>query len=131
MLSDALKGTRHFVNELKLDIDVDKLVTRLDGFSDSDWTGSQSSGALFVDGAAIRFFSRRQFLRATSSGMAEFCVGFETSVEMFLARDVLMFFRCREEASFHMEGSTNVVVTTGGQSENTHTQDSEIEGQLC
>ena len=66
--------------------------------------------------------------------------------EMLLARDVLMFFGCRVEASLHMDsaaaprdletrrrresqivGSTNVVVTTGGQSENTHTQDSEIE----
>ena len=32
-----LKGTRHFVNKLELDTDVDKHVTRLDGFSDSDW----------------------------------------------------------------------------------------------
>ena len=51
-----LKGTRHFVNKLELVTDVDKHVTRLDGFSDSDWAGStdwklQSSGALFVDGA--------------------------------------------------------------------------------
>ena len=51
-----LKETRHFVNKLELDTDVDKHVTRLDGFPDSDWAGStnrksQSSGALFVDGA--------------------------------------------------------------------------------
>ena len=34
------KGARHFVNKLELDTDVDKHVTRLDGFSDSDWAGS-------------------------------------------------------------------------------------------
>ena len=28
----CLKGTRHFVNKLELDTDVDKHVTRLDGF---------------------------------------------------------------------------------------------------
>ena len=53
-----LKGTRHLVNTLELDGDVDKHVARLDGFSDSDWAGStdrksQSSGALFVDGALL------------------------------------------------------------------------------
>ena len=35
-----LKGTRHFVNKLELDSEVDKHVARLDGFSDSDWAGS-------------------------------------------------------------------------------------------
>ena len=60
-----LKGTRHFVNKLELDGDVDKHVARLDGFSDSDWAGStdgksQSSGVLFVDGAPFYYFSRRQ-----------------------------------------------------------------------
>ena len=34
-----LKGTRDFVNKLELDGEVDKHVARLDGFSDSDWTG--------------------------------------------------------------------------------------------
>ena len=82
--------------------------------------------------------------------MAEFCAGCATAEEMLLARDVLMFLGCRVEASLHMDsavkardlqtrrrresqivGSTNVVVATGGQSENTHTQDSEIAGQLC
>ena len=82
--------------------------------------------------------------------MAEFYAGCATAEEMLLARDVLMFFGCRVEASLHMDsaaargicrregvgkvkivGCTSVVVTTGGQSENTHTQDSEIAGQLC
>ena len=57
-----LKGTRDSVNKLELEGDVDKHVARLDGFSDSDWAGStdqksQSSGALFVDGAPLYFFS--------------------------------------------------------------------------
>ena len=69
-----LMGTRHFVNKLELDTDVDKRVTRLDVFSDSDWAGStdrksQSSGALFVDGAPLYSFSRRQSLTATNSRM--------------------------------------------------------------
>ena len=74
--------------------------------------------------------------------MAEFYSGCATAEEMLLSRDVLMFFGCRVEASLHMDsaaaraicrregvresqivGSTNVVVTTGGQSEITHTQD--------
>ena len=68
-----LKGTRHLVNKLELDGDVDKHVARLDGLSYSDWAGStdrksQSSGALFVDGAPLYSFSRRQSLIATSSG---------------------------------------------------------------
>ena len=37
----------------------------------------------------------------------------------------------RRRRESQIVGSTNVVVTTGGQSENTHTQDSEIAGQLC
>ena len=130
----------------ELDTDVDKRVTRLDVFSDSDSAGSpdrksQSSGALLVDGAPLYSFSRRQSLIATNSRMAEFYAGCATAEEMLLARDVLMFFGCRVEA-LHMDsaaarresqivGSTNAVVPTGGQSENTHTQDSEIEGQLC
>ena len=92
-------GTRHLVNKLELDADVDKHVTRLDGFSDSEWVGStdrksQSSGALFVDGALLYSFSRRQSLIATSSGMAEFYAGCAIAEEMLLARDVLMFFGC-------------------------------------
>ena len=102
-----LKGTRHFVNKLELDTDVDKHVTRLDGFSDSDWAGStdrksQSSGELFVDGAPLYAFSRGQSLIATSSGMAVFYAGCATAEEMLLARDVLMFFGCRVEASLHL-----------------------------
>ena len=51
-----LKGTRDVVNKRQLDQDVDKHVVKLDGFSDSDWAGStdrksQSSGAVFIDGA--------------------------------------------------------------------------------
>ena len=57
-----LKSTRLFVNKLELDTEVEKHVTRLDGFSDSDWAGStdrksQSSGALCVDGAHLYSFS--------------------------------------------------------------------------
>ena len=83
-----LKRTRHFVNKLELDTDVDKHVTRLDGLSDSDWAGStdrksQSSGALFVDAAPVYPFSRRQI--ATSSGMAEFYAGCATAEEILLA----------------------------------------------
>ena len=150
-----LKGTRHFVNKLELDSEIDKHVARLDGFSDSDWAGStdrksQSSSALFVDGAPLYSFSRRQSLIARSSGMAEFYAGCATAEEMLLARDVPMFFGCQAEASLHIGqrgsawdlqtrrrregqsvGSAIVVVTTGGQSENTHTQDSEVAGQLC
>ena len=105
-----LKGTRHFVNKLELDADVDQHVTRLDGFSDSDWAGStdrksQSSGALFVHGAPLYSFSGRQSLIATSSGMAEFYAGCATAEEMLLARDVLMFFGCRVEASLHMDSA--------------------------
>ena len=105
-----LMGTRHFVNKLELDTDVDKRVTRLDVFSDSDWAGStdrksQSSGALFVDGAPLYSFSRRQSLIATNSRMAEFYAGCGTAEEMLLARDVLMFFGCRVEASLHMDSA--------------------------
>ena len=72
-----MKGTRDFVNKLELDNEVDKHVVKLDRFSDSDWAGStdpksQSSGALFVDGAPLCAFSRRQSVIATSSGIAEF-----------------------------------------------------------
>ena len=85
-------------------------MARLDGFSDSDWAGStdrksQSSGALFVDGAPLYSFSRRQSLIATSSGMAEFYAGCATAEEMLLARDVLMFFGCQVEASLHMDSA--------------------------
>ena len=148
-MTSYLKGTRHLVNKLELDTNVDKRVTRLDGFSDSDWAGStdqksHSSSALFVDGAPLHSFSRRQSLIATSFGMAEFKAGCATAEEILLARNVLMFFGCRVEASLHMDSAAargicrregvgkvkslevaNVVVTTGGQSENTHTQESE------
>ena len=82
----------------------------LDGFSDSDWAGStdgksQSSGVLFVDGAPLHSFSRRQSVIATSSGMAEFYAGCATAEEMLLARDVLMFFGCQVEASLHMDSA--------------------------
>ena len=102
-----LKETRHFVNKLELDTDVDKHATRLDGFSDSDWAGStdrksESSGALFVDGAPLYSFSRRL---ATSSGMAEFYAGCATAEEMLMARDVLMFFGCRVGASLHVDSA--------------------------
>ena len=55
-----LKGTRHFVNKLELDGDFKKHVARLEGISDIEWAGStdrksQSSGALFVDGASLLF----------------------------------------------------------------------------
>ena len=87
---------------------------------------------------------------ATGSGMAEFYAGCADAEEMLLARDVLVLFGCQVEASLHMDSAAargicrregvgkvksldvaNVVVTTGGQSENTHIQDSEIAGQLC
>ena len=105
-----LKGTRHFVNKLELDGDVGKHVARLDGFSDSDWAGStdrksQSNGVLFVDGAPLYSFSRRQSVIATSFGMAEFYAGCATAEEMLLARDVLMFFGCQVEASLHMDSA--------------------------
>ena len=105
-----LKGTRDFVNKLELDTDVDKRVTRPDGFSDSGWGGStdqksQSSGVLFVDGAPLYSFSRRQSVIATSSGMAEFYAGCATAEEMLLERGVLMFFGCQVEASLHMDSA--------------------------
>ena len=138
-----LKGTRDFVNKLELDIEVDEHVVRLDGFSGSDWAGStdrksQSSGALFVDGAPLYSFSRRQSVIATSSGMAEFYAGCATAEEMQLARNVLIVRlpsrsvtshgqrgsawhlqtrRCREGQSI---GSASVVVATGDQSQDTH-----------
>ena len=85
-------------------------VARLDGFSDSDWAGSTdrkslSSGVLFVDGAPLHSFSRRQSVIATSSGMAEFYAGCATAEEMLLARDVLIFFGCQVEASLHMDSA--------------------------
>ena len=93
-----------------MDTDVDKHVTRLDEFSDSDWAGStdqksQSSGVLFVDGAPLYSFSRRQSVIATSSGMAEFYAGCATAEEMLLERCVLMFFACPVEASLHMDSA--------------------------
>ena len=105
-----LKGTRELVNKLELDNEVDKHVVKLDWFSDSDWAGStarksQSSGALFIDGAPLYAFSRRQSVIATSSGMAEFYAGCATAEEMF-ARDVLMFFGCQVEAALHMDSAT-------------------------
>ena len=82
----------------------------MDRYSDSDWAGStdrrsQSNGVLFVDGAAICSFSRRQSVIATSSGMAEFYAGCATAEEMLLARDVLMFFGCRVEVSLYMDSA--------------------------
>ena len=105
-----LKGTRHLVNKLELESEVDTHVARLDGFSDSDWAGStdrksQSRSALFVDGAPLVSFSRRQSAKATSSGMVEFHAGCATAEEMFLARDVLMFFGCQVEASLRMDSA--------------------------
>ena len=38
-------------------------------------------------------------------GMAEFYAGCATAEEMLLARDVLMFFGCRVEASLHMDSA--------------------------
>ena len=140
-----LKGTRHFVNKLELDTDVDKHVTRLHGFSDSDWAGSmdrksQSSGALFVDGAPLYTCRRRQSLIATSSGMAmlvarlprKCCWHGCADVLWLSSRSIASHGQCgsagdlqtRERREGQIVGSTNVVVTTGGQSENTHTQDS-------
>ena len=71
---------------------------RLDWFSDIYWAGSadwksQSSGALFVDGAPLYVFSRRQSVITTSAE------------EMLLARDVLMFFGCQVEASLHLDSA--------------------------
>ena len=82
--------------------------------------------------------------------MAEFYAGCATAEEMLLARDVLMFFGCRVEASLHMdsaaargicrrEGVGKVKSLEGRtlwlqqvvKAKNTHTQDSEIAGQLC
>ena len=105
-----LKGTRPFVNKFEMDSEVNRHVARLDGFLDSDWAGStdrksQSSGALFVDGAPLYSFSRRQSVIATSSGVAEFYVGCATAEEMLLALDVLMFFGCQVEASLHMDSA--------------------------
>ena len=37
--------------------------------------------------------------------MAEFCAGCATAEEMLLARDVLLFFGCRVEASLHMDSA--------------------------
>ena len=87
---------------------------------------------------------------ATRSGMAEFYAGCATAEDVSLARDVLTFFGCQVGASLHMDsaaargicrregvgkfkivGSAIVVVTTGGQSEDTHTQNSEVAGQPC
>ena len=78
-----LKGTRDFVNKLEMDNEIDKRVLKLDGYSDTDWAGStdrksQSSGVLFVDGAPLYSFSRRQSVIATSSGTAEFYAGCAT-----------------------------------------------------
>ena len=75
--------------------------------------------------------------------MAEFYAGCATAEEMSLARDVLMFFGCQVEASLHMDNAAargiwrregvgkvkalevqTFVVTTGGQSKDTHVQDS-------
>ena len=143
-----LKGTKEFVKKLELDNESDRHVLKLDGYSDSDWAGSterksQSSGVLLVDGALLYSFSRRQSVIATSSGMAEFCAGCATANEMLLARDVLMFFGYRVEASLHMdssavrgicrrEGVGKVkslevrTVTTSHQSKDTHTQDGQV-----
>ena len=82
--------------------------------------------------------------------MAEFFAGCATAEEMLLARDVLMFFGCRVEASLLMDSAAasgicrresvgkvkslevrTLWLQTGGQSENTHTQDNEIARQLC
>ena len=105
-----LKGTRDFVNKLALDNEVEKHVVRLDVYSDSDWAGStdrksHSSGVLFIDGAPLSSFSRRQSVIATRSGMAEFYAACATAEEMLLARDVLMFFGSRVEASLHMDSA--------------------------
>ena len=105
-----LKGTRDSVNKLELDNEVDKHVVKLDGFSDSDWAGStdrksQSSGALFIDGAPLYAFSRRQSVIATSSGMAEFHAGCATAEEMLFSRDVLMFFGFQVDAALHMDSA--------------------------
>ena len=89
-LTRYLKGTRHFVNKLELDTDVDTHVTGLDGFSDSDWASSTDSTLSLI---------------ATSSGMAEFYAGCAIAEEMLLARDVLMFFGCPVEASLHMDSA--------------------------
>ena len=78
-------------------------MVKLDGFSDSDWAGStdqtsQSSGALFTDGAPLYTFSRRPSVIATSSGMAEFYAGCSTAEEML--------FGCQVEAALHMDSAT-------------------------
>ena len=49
-----LKGTRHFVKKLELDADVDKHVTRWDGFSDIDWAGSTE---VTIEWCALRGWS--------------------------------------------------------------------------
>ena len=105
-----LKGTRDFVNKLELNNKIEKCVLKLDGYSDSDWAGSterksHSSGVLFVGGAPLYSFSRRQSVIATSSGTAEFYAGCATAEEMLLARDVLMFFGYRVEASLRMDSA--------------------------
>ena len=98
-----LKGTRDFVNKLALDNEVEKHVVRLDVYSDD--RKSQSSGVLFIDGAPLSSFRTRQSVIATSSGMAEFYAACATAEEMLLARDVLMFFGSRVEASLHMDSA--------------------------
>ena len=129
-------------------------MVRLDGYSDSDWAGStdrksQSSGVLFVDGAPLYSFSRRQSVIATSSGMAEFYAGCATAEEILLAWDVLMFFGCWIEASLHMDGAgARGICRREGvgkakalevralwllqviKGKDTHTQDSEVTRQL-
>ena len=109
-----LKGTRDFVNRLELNSEIDKCVLKLDGYSDSDWAGSterksHSSGVLFVDGAPLYSFSRRQSVIATSSGTAEFYAACATAEGMLLARDVLMFFGYRVEASLHVNSAVGSV----------------------
>ena len=104
------KGTIDFLNKLELVNEGDKHVVRLDGYSNSYWSGStdrksQSSGVLFVDGAPHYSFRRRQSVIATSSGTAEFYAGCATVEEMLFARDVLMFFGCRVPASLHMDSA--------------------------
>ena len=42
---------------------------------------------------------------ATNFGMAEFYASCATAEEVLLARDVLMFFGCRVEASLHMDSA--------------------------
>ena len=67
-----LTETRDIVNKLELDNQVDEHLVKLAGSADRK---SQSSCALFIDGAPLNAFSRRQSVIATSSGMAEFSAG--------------------------------------------------------